>query len=214
MAWRDGAQGMHWARLGSLVVVILIGGCANGSGEQRLGVYASSEQQSLKDDLAVSRPIRIAMQPAGARSVGADRATAKRATADPMRRPDRAAAAATRPNSPAPAAETAQDLLAACGDDSDCRTELPALVGAPSREWMKTPPEGKAVIAGARLLAYRLLRSKLSCDELATALAESEEANRQFVQIREGLSLDRAARFVALNYEVTSQLKAEQASRC
>lgn len=79
---------------------------------------------------------------------------------------------------------------------------------------MKTPPEGKAVIAGARLLAYRLLRSKLSCDELATALAESEEANRQFVQIREGLSLDRAARFVALNYEVTSQLKAEQASRC
>ena len=214
MAWRGGAQSIRWARLGSLVVVILAGGCASGSGEQKLGVYAGSEQQSLKDDLTAHRSIRIAVQPAAAKSVGAERATPKRATADPIRRADRAATTATRPKWTAPAAEAKQDLLAACGDDAECRTELPALVGAPSREWMKTPPEGKAVIAGARLLAYRLLRSKLSCDELATALAESEEANRQFVQIREGLSLDRAARFVALNYEVTSQLKAEQASRC
>jgi hypothetical protein len=101
---------------------------------------------------------------------------------------------------PAPAAKS-------CQTPEACAAELRKLVKDPKRDWVGRPQSPEVYANGTRFFAYRALRKKLSCAELARALEETQQAT----QTLEPGGLERVR---ALSVQVARELKSEQTRRC
>jgi hypothetical protein len=91
---------------------------------------------------------------------------------------------------------------------------LKALVEDPQRRWIGNPQPAAEYAEGVRLFAYRVLRTQLSCEELALGLAEIDAAAAAYRRPVPGVTPDQARRVRVLSGEVAKELKAERASRC
>jgi hypothetical protein len=102
----------------------------------------------------------------------------------------------------------------ACEGGRDCASLLKSLIEGPNRAWVGQPQSPADHATGTRLFAYRALRGRLSCPELATARAELEGAAAAFKAPIAGVSATDAKRVLALNAAVNAELRAEQQRRC
>jgi hypothetical protein len=102
----------------------------------------------------------------------------------------------------------------ACGTQDACLERLESLLNNPNRDWIGRPQPPAEHADGTRQFAYRALRSKLSCGELARAIDHLSAATRVFAAPVKGVASDRAARVRALDAEVEATLRAERANRC
>ena len=102
----------------------------------------------------------------------------------------------------------------ACATQEGCLERLKSLLNNPNRGWIGRPQPPAEHADGTRQFAYRALRSKLSCGELARAIDHLSAATRAFGSPTQGIAPDRAARVRALDAEVEATLRAERASRC
>lgn len=91
---------------------------------------------------------------------------------------------------------------------------LRQMVEDPTRSWISQRPSAAIYANGARLFAYRALRAKLSCGELALGLHETQAAASSLNDGIPGLTLDQVARVRALNSQVEGELRDEHAERC
>jgi hypothetical protein len=94
-----------------------------------------------------------------------------------------------------------------CATPKDCALHLKKLVSDPKRDWIGQPQSADAYANGIRLFAYRLLRKKLTCNELQRALEDTKAATLSLQEPR----YDRARTLVA---DVSRELNTEQAKRC
>jgi hypothetical protein len=101
-----------------------------------------------------------------------------------------------------------------CETQDGCLERLKSLLNNPNRGWIGRPQSPAEHADGTRQFAYRALRSKLSCDELARAIDHLSAATRAFRSPAQEVARDRAARVHALDVEVEAALRAERASRC
>jgi hypothetical protein len=116
---------------------------------------------------------------------------------------------------PAPQAGKPEQRTAAdCGSNSECLRRLKALVDDPQLSWIGTPQSAAEYAQGIRLFAYRALKSQLSCNELATALAEIAAQTAVYRRPVVGVTADQVRRVRMLSEEVAHELKVERASRC
>jgi hypothetical protein len=94
-----------------------------------------------------------------------------------------------------------------CPTPEKCATQLRTLVKDPVRNWVGQPQSAEAYANGTRLFAYRVLKKKLTCDELRRALVETEAAGPSLQPARyEGAR--------KLMGEVRRELSAENTKRC
>jgi hypothetical protein len=159
------------------------------------GLGIGMEQRSLKDDWAPVVTVSAAPAPA----------VTKVSTV-----------AVPRPASSAPAGAKARvdGSMNGCGGDSACLTRLKALVEDPNRKWVGVPQLPLEHADGTRQFAYRALRSKLSCKELAAAIDEIIAATKVFNTAVPGVTPTKAAQVRALNAQIEAELRAERAGRC
>ena len=101
-----------------------------------------------------------------------------------------------------------------CGSSDGCLARLKALLDDPSRKWVGLPQPPAELANGTRQFAYRALRTKLSCNELALAINEIVAATRTFQTPVAGVAPDKVARIRTLNAQVEAELRAERTSRC
>jgi hypothetical protein len=94
-----------------------------------------------------------------------------------------------------------------CPTPQECALELKRLVSDPNRDWIGRPQSADAYANGTRLFAYRILRKKLTCEELHRGLADTETASSS-------LKEPRYQRARPLAVEVLRELKAEHTKRC
>ncbi len=113
---------------------------------------------------------------------------------------------------PAGAADAAEE--ASCTDVNACGSVLKAMLADPARAWMKRPASPAVLANGVRLFAYRALREKLACQELAAAVTEVEAAATAFRWGVAGVTAGQADRARSLSAEVVQELQAESARRC
>jgi hypothetical protein len=103
---------------------------------------------------------------------------------------------------------------AGCAGVESCAPVLKAMVSGPDRSWVQRPASPAVLANGVRLFAYRSLRSKLACSELATALTEVGAAARTFSGPVTGVAAEQTARVRSLSAEVKDELRAEHTQRC
>jgi hypothetical protein len=114
------------------------------------------------------------------------------------------------PFSDAGAKATAAPAEDACGTPKDCAVHLKKLVNNPNRDWIGQPQSPDAYANGTRLFAYRVLRKRLTCDELQRAVEDTKAASFSLFSLQEA-RYERARPLVA---QVTKELSAEQTKRC
>jgi hypothetical protein len=103
---------------------------------------------------------------------------------------------------------------ASCTAVEACAAVLKGMVASTDRTWIDRPAKPKVMANGVRLFTYRALRTKLSCNELASALTEVEAAGRTFSQKVGDLEPAQVERVKALSVEVGRELRDERARRC
>jgi len=130
--------------------------------------------------------------------MGADRgqAVATKAAAVPTGKPH-------RPSSPARHA-------LACKTDSDCVVILSELIKDPKRAWIGQPQAGAEYADDTRFLAYRALRSRLSCRELKLASERYQNRGCALERARVG----KAGSALAPASAVGAELMRELTTRC
>jgi hypothetical protein len=101
-----------------------------------------------------------------------------------------------------------------CGTALQCRAVLKAMINDPKRSWVGQQQAAVAYADGTRLFAYRGLRAKLSCTELALAIDEIRATAKSFVEPVSGVAPDRVSRTRALSRQVEGELVRERARRC
>jgi hypothetical protein len=101
-----------------------------------------------------------------------------------------------------------------CEKPEKCIDRLKALVSNPDRRWLKKPEEPAAFANGVRLFAYMALQKKLSCEELAVALLETEKAEKVFRGTVPGVRPMQVVAARRLSVQVARDLQAESAARC
>jgi hypothetical protein len=104
--------------------------------------------------------------------------------------------------------------LSGCGTNNDCRSQLKELLAEDSLTWISRSPSTAELSTGARLLAYRTLRPKLTCGQLTHALADVDVVTRTLHNPVQDVSADQVDRVRILNAQVENELRAEQAKRC
>jgi hypothetical protein len=124
--------------------------------------------------------------------------------------PDKSEPAAKQP----PASPVAHQDEASCADVNKCVSVLKAMVADPNRTWIRRPAAPAVLANGVRLFAYRALRPKLTCSELAAALTETEMAAHAFSGSIAGLQPEQITHVRILSVEVGDELQAENARRC
>jgi hypothetical protein len=72
---------------------------------------------------------------------------------------------------------TAPPQSDSCPTPQECALELKRLVADPKRDWIGRPQSARAYANGTRLFAYRILRKKLTCEELHLALDDTKTAS-------------------------------------
>lgn len=95
----------------------------------------------------------------------------------------------------------------ACKGAEKCAAHLKKLVANPKREWIGKRQSPAAYSDGTRLFAYRVLKGKLTCAELARALQETREAAPT-------LQGGEHAGTRKLMAQVSAELRAERQQRC
>ena len=101
-----------------------------------------------------------------------------------------------------------------CGTAVQCRAVLKGMINDPKRSWVGQRQTAVAYADGTRLFAYRGLRAKLSCTELALAINEIQAMAKSFVEPVAGVAPDQASRTRALSRQVEGELVKERARRC
>ena len=66
------------------------------------------------------------------------------------------------------------EVLATCGKSKQCQAHLATLLADPLRAWIKTGATPEDHQTGFRILAFRVLRPSLNCEELAQGIREAE----------------------------------------
>lgn len=107
----------------------------------------------------------------------------------------------------------------ACVDDSPAcvshrQSALKALVGDPSRSWLKERPTPQAYASGVRLFALKSKKKELSCDELTHGRREAEGAAASLRGTATGLTPAQISRSIMLAGEVGRELGNEYNRRC
>lgn len=115
---------------------------------------------------------------------------------------------------PAPVRKPAAAPLSSCGSDAQCALLLKAMVEDPTRKWIGQSVTPVEYANGTRLFAYKALVRQLTCTEIAMALLEIDAADKVFRNAVPGVTPTQAKRVAALNREVGSELRVEQAGRC
>jgi hypothetical protein len=103
--------------------------------------------------------------------------------------------------------ETSAAETGSCPTPEACAAELKKLVANPRRDWIGRPQSAEAYADGTRLFAYRALRRRLSCSELAGALEDTSAA----AQLLQSPQHEQAR---TLTNAVARELKAEHTRRC
>jgi hypothetical protein len=98
--------------------------------------------------------------------------------------------------------------------DQGCLARLKALLEDGERKWVGRPQSPLEHADGTRQFAYRALRAKLSCTELALAMDEMGKAMGTFRAPVAGIAPEQVARVRALDQQVHEELRAERARRC
>lgn len=106
------------------------------------------------------------------------------------------------------------DGEASCTVVEACASVLKDMVADTDRTWIDRPAKPAVMANGVRLFTYRVLRTKLSCNELTTALSEVEAAQRTFSRPIGDLQPEQAQRVKSLSLEVGEELRTERARRC
>jgi hypothetical protein len=101
-----------------------------------------------------------------------------------------------------------------CEKPEKCIDRLRALVGGSDRRWLKQPEETAAFANGVRMFAYMALQKKLTCDELAAALLETENAEKAFRGAVPGVRPMQVVAARRLSVRIARDLRAETAARC
>lgn len=94
-----------------------------------------------------------------------------------------------------------------CKGAEKCAAHLRKLVSNPKRDWVGQRHGPEAYTDGTRLFAYRALKPKLTCAELARAYAETRET-------APALKGEAHAATRKLMTEVSGELRAERQKRC
>jgi hypothetical protein len=114
---------------------------------------------------------------------------------------------------PPPRQAAGQDE-AGCVSVENCASVLKAMVASPDRSWVHRPAAPTVLANGVRLFAYRALRPRLDCGELAAALTEVETAAHTFGNPLAGLQPEQMQRVKSLSIAVGGELQDERARRC
>lgn len=106
-----------------------------------------------------------------------------------------------------------------CLDDSPgCiakrQATLQHYTSSPDRSWIRQRPDAAAYASGVRLFAYKRQKSRLSCAELASGIAEADAAPRTLEAASSRLTPAQLSRGKMLANEVSSELKRERRRRC
>ncbi len=183
-----------------VAVVLAMGGCAwqtmENSSELKTGVV---EPASKGTDVRTATPA-----PAATPKPKKDKIAA-------AKNPEKSAPAAKQQR---PAPPLAPQDEASCANVDGCVSVLKAMVADPDRTWIQRPAASAVLANGVRLFAYRSLRAKLTCGELAAALTEIETAAHAFSGSIPGLQPEQTTRVRILSVEVGDELLAENARRC
>jgi hypothetical protein len=100
-----------------------------------------------------------------------------------------------------------KDAKPACKTTETCAGVLRKLVDNPNRAWVGKAQPPAAYDDGTRLFAYRALRPKLTCAELARAIDETRAAMREAQGTGHASSR-------ALMTQVNAELRSERQHRC
>ncbi len=114
---------------------------------------------------------------------------------------------------PPPRQAASQDE-ASCVSVENCASVLKAMVASPDRSWVQRPAAPTVLANGVRLFAYRALRPRLDCGELAAALTEVETAAHTFGHPLAGLQPEQMQRVKSLSIAVGGELQDERTRRC
>jgi len=101
-----------------------------------------------------------------------------------------------------------------CRDVQSCDGLLRALVESRDRSWIIRPPTPQAQVTGVRMLAYRVLRPRLTCGELAVGIEELRSAPNALATPPTGSNPEEVAGAIALAAKVQEELRAERDARC
>jgi hypothetical protein len=186
------------ARL-AVVAALALAGCESARNPTearpwgRPGVWVAEQPSGKEPAVATSRPqAKVAHKVAETPKAGTKSAAAKE-----------------------PPARASTDLdEAGCTNVEACASVLKAMVADPERAWMQRPAPPAVLANGVRLFAYRALRPRLTCGELAAASAEVETGANALKGGVPGLQPDKADRARSLSVEVGHELQAETARRC
>ena len=94
-----------------------------------------------------------------------------------------------------------------------CVARLRRLVAGPDRSWIGRPEQPASFADGTRLFAYRALRTKLGCRDLALALADVRASTR-LLQSASGIAPERVQKANALAADIAAELGSEHNLRC
>jgi hypothetical protein len=103
---------------------------------------------------------------------------------------------------------------ASCETPDQCRGVLKTMIDNPDRGWIGKQQTPDTYANGTRLFAYRALRTRLTCSELAAAVDEVRAANKSMDGPVPGMSADQLSRTRALSAQVETELATERAGRC
>jgi hypothetical protein len=88
------------------------------------------------------------------------------------------------------------------------------MIDSPDRGWIGKQQPPSAYANGTRLFAYRALRTRLTCNELALAVDEVRAASKSLGRAVPGMTADQLSRTRALSAQVEGELAKERAGRC
>jgi hypothetical protein len=138
-------------------------------------------------------------------------------TVEPPPPPRRVAKATPAPPAaprPEPRAQAPAPDPNRCHDVPSCETLLRKMTEGADRSWIARSETPEGLLTGVRMFAYRTLRPKLTCAELATALEQLRGVPAALRPPPRGSSPEDIARTTRLAAEVADELRAENEARC
>jgi hypothetical protein len=88
------------------------------------------------------------------------------------------------------------------------------MIDSPDRGWIGKRQAPDSYANGTRLFAYRALRRRLTCSELAAAVDEVRAASKSLGGPVPGMTAEQVSRTRALSTQVEGELARERAGRC
>jgi len=101
-----------------------------------------------------------------------------------------------------------------CGTTAQCKNVLKTMIDSPDRGWIGKREAPDAYANGTRFFAYRALRKRLTCNELALAVDEVRAASQSLGGPVPGMAPDQLSRTRTLSVQVEGELAKERAGRC